>query len=750
VPQHFPDVVIITSMHFSWPIACLIFAALFDLTVAAFAYGRRGAIAAPPFAIGMIINAIWAIGYAIELAVPALDDKILWMQLRFLFVPFYTVVWFEATYRFLRGRAFFTGYRLLFVLIIPIVTVCLSWLPHGEFSPIFRHGFRIDDSSWTPLLRFESGPWTILYKLHTYCLVVFGWVFLLASLRNAGWERLPRILFCIAYLIQSVCDILFSLRLTHPVGLNYHPILFPLTSILISIAIFRGRVFELGPVVRAALVENLRDMLIVFDKHFRIVDLNRQAASFFNIPTAHALGMPGEKFFQGHPELVKHLRASPQGRHEINFEHRVHEADFIPVGEDPADRHATILYLRDISDRKLVETELQRAKEAAESANRAKSDFLAMMSHEIRTPMNGIIGFSRLLRDTPLNEEQSDYLTQVNHSADSLLVIIDDILDYSKIEAGKLSFDHDVLDLPLLMANACGVFKDRAAQRNLHFHWSVQPEHPLEVLGDPVRVGQIITNLVGNALKFTHRGTVSLTLLCEPISESHAQITLAVRDTGIGIPPETLAKLFRPFAQAETSTTRHYGGTGLGLVITQRLCQLMDGELHAESTAGEGSTFTATFKLPLAPTLDSPTTPSSTELTPSRSLKVLVFEDNVMNQRLIRAALQKMGHHIEIAPDGATGLARLRAGERYDVIFMDIEMPGDDGYTVAKKIRELEQPIGRRHYIVTLTAHAMQGEKEKSIAAGMDDYLSKPLNLAQLRAALVRSQERARDHAGKV
>ncbi|MFM2163311.1 MAG: hypothetical protein RLZZ383_2823 [Pseudomonadota bacterium] len=417
------------------------------------------------------------------------------------------------------------------------------------------------------------------------------------------------------------------------------------------------------------------------------------------------------------------------------------DATIVPSGGERGRPRQYISIRTDITARKLAEEQLRFAKDAAESANRAKSEFLANKSHEIRTPMNGNLGMTDLALATALDNEQRDYLTMARHSAEALLDILNDILDFSKIEAGKLRVENVAYDLHEMLRTTVRTMALRADPDRVTVSVDLDPTLPQVVVGDPGRFRQVVVNLVGNAIKFTQRGSVSLEARAEPTPEGW-RVVVAVADSGIGIREDKLSTIFDAFAQADSSTTRRYGGTGLGLSICKQLTALLGGEIGVTSEVGKGSRFTFDVRVRRPEPGEVPLSPSRGAVVPSvrpqRALRVLLVEDNIVNQRLALALLSRGGHEVVLARDGLEAVEAASRGE-IDVILMDMQMPVLGGIEATERIRAEERREGRRRIpILALSAAAMQGDREAGLAAGMDDYLTKPVRAAELEACLRR------------
>jgi PAS domain S-box-containing protein len=498
--------------------------------------------------------------------------------------------------------------------------------------------------------------------------------------------------------------------------------------------------------------DTMGEGLYVLDQYGAISHINRKATQILGYKESELIGKNAHDLFHQHPldhspgldecpiQACVFRKQTYEG--VVKFKTKQGETLTVKVVSQPLTTHNTlqgsVTTFMDISREQQVADELQAAKEKAEQANRSKSEFLANMSHEIRTPLNAVIGLGELMRDTQLNTQQAEYLNKINQSSHLLLSIINDILDYSKIEAGKLELSPQAFYLQDVFDHLATLFQQAAHKKGLGFIIDLDETLPETLFGDDLRLMQILTNLTSNAVKFTPKGEVRLSAKRISHNNDRVEVQFSVCDTGIGLSKQQIGKLFKPFSQADSSTTRQFGGTGLGLVICQRLVRALGGEgLSVQSQPQHGACFS--FVLAFDKTQDDEqiihhfSEQNQAWLNLKFAGHVLLAEDNEINQMVASQLLQKAGLKVSIAHNGQQAVEAAKA-EKFDAIFMDLQMPIVSGYQASTEIRQFDSNIP----IIALTAAALIEDRDKAIEAGMNDHLSKPIELPKLYAALAR------------
>ncbi len=481
----------------------------------------------------------------------------------------------------------------------------------------------------------------------------------------------------------------------------------------------------------SSMISGMEEAIILLDNNEKIDEANPHFLNCF--------GCKKEDLIKNHFKILESKIPAYKLLSEIEKlkKSSSHETKVLQM---PIGKYETLVRLQPILSRNQYEgliinivdvSELVNAKRDALKASKAKSEFLAHMSHEIRTPMNGIIGMVNILKNSEMTEEQREYLSIIELSGDSLLTIINDILDFSKIEAGQIEFEQIDFDIRKEINGLIKMLNVKAGSKGIYLKAEIDPDIPTWINGDPVRLKQIMINLVNNAIKFTEKGGVELKVNSVKNKKSKECLRFEVVDTGIGISEDGIKKLFKSYSQTEASTTRKYGGTGLGLAISKNLTRLMNGKIGVESTAGKGTTFWFTVELNPASekTHDEKTISGIKDLNYTRKLKILLAEDNEINRRVAVYNIEREGHKVECAENGQEAVEKFINNE-YDIIFMDVHMPVMDGIEATKQIKKLDR--GKNTPIIAMTASTTKEEKDTVFEAGMTDFISKPFKPEQL------------------
>lgn len=715
-------------MQFPWQVALILASGCVLLALACLGQTQKKLLVARPFSLSCFLTALWCFLYTRQLLSWSLEEKLLLMQIGFSFLPVLPVVSLEMTYRFVHERKLLRGWSLAAALVIPALTAILAWTMNH--SPIFRYNFSINVSDGLPILVFRRGPWNAIVYLYFYALIVWSFLILVRSLSGSiGWVRRARIWFTAARTFPLAFDFMHQLDVLTPRGLNYAPVSLVFTNIVVCLILFGDRTGYKAYVAHSTLVEKIQDLLIVLTSSHQILDMNRAATKALRITREAAVARPVEEIFHEWPQVRDALKGASEEPKQFEHEGRHYELSIVP-----GDKKEWILWLRDITRLKKAEADLRAAAQAARDAETAKDRYLAMMSHEIRGPLTSVLGFMRLLENTPLDPDQREYVEHVSRNGDNLLAVINDVLDYSKIEAGQMTLAAEPFDLRKEITVLCRGMKLEAQAKHLALDCTIAPDFPALAVGDKMRVGQILRNLLTNAIKFTDSGGIQVHVTAKAFTPAECEVSIQVSDTGIGIAPEEIDRLFRPFSQASQAIRRQYGGTGLGLTIARRFSEMMGGTITVSSEMQKGSTFTCILRLGLSSQLAlSPSESTETAAgDPQEPLRILIVDDQPVNRRLLQIILTKLDHQTTLAADGAECLELLKSIP-FDVVILDVEMPGMDGFATARQIRA---SLPSDPYIVALTAHTSPAIREECLAAGMNDYLAKPFTQRDLKQAL--------------
>ncbi len=726
----------------------VVLAGVISVGLALYAWRRRLMAGVAPFSILMLAVAEWSLGYALELAGADVPTKLFWLGVEYLGIIIVPAAWLTLTLQY-TGRTKWLTPRLLVLLSIePLITLVLVWT--NDIHHLIHTKVGLEITSAFTVLVITRGTWYWINVFYSFLLLLLGTALIVSFIptlrRSASVYRGQVSALCIAVLVPWVGNAVFDFGLSPVPNLDLTPLSFTIFGIAMAWSLFRFRLLDLTPVARHAVVESMSDAVIVLDKYNRITDLNPAAQRLLGHTLSELVGQPAAQVASAWPEQVERFGGATEAHEEIVLAVDGSTCYF--------DLHLSSLYhqrgsltgrlivLRDITERKQAMAALEQARAAAEAANQAKSAFLAMMSHEIRTPMNAILGMTGLLLDTSLSSEQHEYAETVRSSSDALLTIINDILDFSKIEAGKLELERQAFDLRECVESALDLLAARATEKGLDLAYLLDEQVPAAVYGDVTRLRQILVNLLANAVKFTERGEVVLSVEAgqkdgdgranqQPDEESFYELHFAVRDTGIGISEEGKARLFRSFSQVDASTTRRYGGTGLGLAISQRLAELMDGTMWVESQPGVGTTFHFTILAQAAPTGLRPYLDTSQPQLAGK--RVLIVDDNATNRFILTLQMQSWGMLPYACASGQEALAYMQMAIPFDVAILDIQMPDMDGLMLAEQIRHY-----RDAQALPLVMFTSLGRREVDMQ-GVDIvvFMHKPIKLSQLYNALI-------------
>ena len=722
---------------------------------------RRQSPGALPFGLASLCCAIWAFTSLVDFLDLPLETRIFVNRLRYVFLAPMPILWLLTALEHTTRSHWLTARRAFPFFVVPLVTYCL--LAVEDRHTLLRYGFELCPVEHGMALALHRGAWARFQYLYSYVMMLGACFVLLRSLRGASpLARRQNLFMAGGLMIATACDVPYVLGITPFHGVSPAPIAFAGTNLLILWALVRHGALDLVPIARSTVLEHMTDPVAVFDHLDRLVDLNPAAASALGPGGRGALGRPAGQVLSASPSLVA-FYGDGQAAAGIELGGRYYEPSKVPLRDAEGKAWGNLLVLSDLTQRRQVEQNLRdselslrQAKESAEAASRAKSAVLANMSHEIRTPLTGVIGMLELLLSMELGPEQRDYARTSLRSAEALLTILNDVLHLSKLEAGRIELESLVFDPEDLVADVAELFWLPMKSRGLAWEVALAPDVPRRQRGDPARLRQVLTNLVGNAVKFTAAGKVRLEVERVPDESGLLRLAFSVSDTGIGLSPEQQGVLFQPFTQAEASHSRRYGGTGLGLAICRSLCQRMGGDIGVTSERGRGSTFRFTVLLEDASeeTMDEGVVEPADEET-SISLgggyRILLAEDDPTTREILRRVLRAAGLTPLCAVDGEEALHLLEL-RPFDLVLMDCQMPQLDGWEATRRLRAGGAgEVNREVPVVAITGGATSEEVARCREAGMVDFVAKPFKRAALLQVLRKwlpAEGAVREHDG--
>jgi len=755
-------------IHFAMSVVFTLYSVIFlistmlSLFVAFLAWQRKHINGAKELTWLMIASAIWTFANIFESAAILPETKIFWSKIEYFGATGAPLCYLLFTLRFTGNHRFITRKTISLLAIIPLVTIALAftnemhhliWVGFSEVSPQtnlmqYYHGIGF----WLGLIAYNY----LLFGFAIAMIVLFVW-----KQRGKGPTRIWMII--LAGFFPFIASIFYAFGWSPLPGLNLSPISVSFSGLLFFIAIVYVRLLNLVPYAREVLVETLQDGIVVLDKHKIVQDINNSAMKYLGVRDEIILGEEWKQIVVADEEMKSILlEEKPVTIYQrgINDKNTWFKITSQPIKEQPGSH---LFLIQDITDEtqkqlsiensekrlqnlnasleeynqqikrknQLLEESQQELKNRLETINQQseiiqfKQNFLANMSHEIRTPLTGIMGMIDMLGGSKPTELQFQYINILKQSGENLREIINQVLDYSKIEAGKMQLKYSTFPFNDIIIAANNLFKS-IAHNDIVFSAKTDNRIPVSLRADKNRIIQVVNNLISNAVKFTSKGSISVNseLITVDTENNSTLIKISVTDTGIGIRSEKQKILFQPFAQTHETDSRLYDGTGLGLSICRELVQLHEGEIGVISTPMQGSTFWFTFKAQLPNPDEATDTPDESNINIPKNLRILLVEDKAINQKVIELLFSSYGYEISIAKNGKECLDVYKPG-MFDIILMDIQMPVMDGITATKKLKEMHIDLPP---IIGLSANAFEGDREKYMNLGLDEYITKPIN----------------------
>lgn len=670
------------------------------------------------FLLYVLTTSIWSWGYVMELCATRANVAVFWANVQYFGIPTTPVAIFLFAVILSGGSVWDRKWWVL--LALPCVAVWIAAWTDGT-THLLRENLTFLQYGTYRVLQFRPGPAYMANIAFSYTLVVATVVLLVRMLHRGDTLSRKHAQIFLAGLCLPILGNISRVFGFEPIrGIDQTPLMFALAAVVVGYGVFRWSLVSVAPIARDKVVDGLADAVIVVDPRDRVVDANPAAFRLFGLTTdemsrAYLKDLESSLPDGALPEAGQGTMFVVNGAAYIGRRTLITGTGLTSIG--------TLLQFTDVTEQRRTEEVLRRAKEAAEEASAAKSRFVAHVSHELRTPLNGVIGLSTMLEATWLDNVQRGYLSGIRQCSETLLGLVNDVLDLSKLDADAMPIAKDSVEIEALIRSVTEVHRYAAERKGVELHTDIH-DMPEYVETDSLRLRQILNNLLGNAVKFTAEGRIDIIA-----ASQGSTFDIVVRDTGIGIPEDQREAVLEPFQQADNSSTRKYGGTGLGLSITVSLVHRMGGALKLESRENVGTT--VTVALPLVAVAAPVEAEAEEEVPPG--LRVLVAEDNEVNALVVTNLLEGLGCEVEHCENGLLALEAYEHGN-FDLLLLDIQMPVMDGLQLTRAIRE--RWPNRHTLIFALTANALEEERQEAVAAGMDGFLTKPIRLTELSNAL--------------
>lgn len=688
------------------------------LLLALLFWHRRGVAGAKGLSVMMISATAWGgFDFLSDLS-SNFRQKLFWQNLSYLGVVSLPVIWFIFTLQYTNKSESLSHKKKFGLFLIPLVTTVLLWT--NRYHHLVMSEVRLVKISDIEVVGFIFNSWFWIHAMYSYTLLVGGIIILVKYNKN-----MPEILkkqtqiIIVSIVVPIIISVSYLFGIHPPYPFDFTISSFSFTGLLCFYAIFRHKLFDLISIARNAVIENMNEVMIVLDKGNRIIDMNSSARNLFNINLRDNIGDFAKDVLDGINDYLcehdKNIKVDKKIHIETEDGLKYFDLKIKTLYDDLNTNIGKFVIMHDITN--------------LENINSGRSRFLTTMSHEIRTPLNGIIGLTELLSSAKYTEKEREYFNTVQDCAEDLLNIINDILDLSKIDSGKIEVERIAFDLKKLIKDVIKQFYIKVDKVELKY--SFDDSIPDLVIGDSVKIKQILINLIGNAVKFTERGTIEITARVIRNNITQNNIEFSIKDTGIGIPENKKDRLFKRFNQLDTSNTRKYGGTGLGLSIVKELVTMLEGTINVESQIGKGSNFIVNIPFLKVSNKNTTVVPNHELNIKNKDICILLAEDNKANQMFIVNILEKQNVKVDVANNGEEVLCMLDE-KSYQLILMDIQMPIMDGYDTTIAIRNSDTSQNKYIPIIALTANATEEDKNRCLELGMNDYLTKPLKSKKL------------------